>query len=62
MGSWSNEPRLTLTAADSDHDFQLVGICQHDRIVLTARDNFAIQFNGDTFAGQVEMAKEFGNG
>jgi glycine cleavage system aminomethyltransferase T len=50
-----------LAAANGDDDFHLIGIRQTDQSVLAARHDFAIEFNGDSFAGKIQFKKKFGN-
>lgn len=41
-------------AADRDHDFQLVAVCQQNFTMLTARHDLAIALDGYALAGIAE--------
>ena len=49
-----------LTAADRDHDFQLVAGCQRHRVELATRHNLAVAFDGNAFTSQFQIDDQLG--
>ena len=47
-------------AADRDDNFQLVAVGQQGFAVQTARHDLAVAFDGNAFAGQVQVRQQLG--